>query len=324
MNIQEINEIIACLHKDKARFYYFKDRYALLLLSYWLGSREGSIQELKKSSLAKLLQRPLVRDLMESRGNGCLRPEHLDVGWPSTPLCFLLSYGIWGEDWQRAYGRWGYQTSRGGANLVLHLNFSSQHDRYYDKFIRPQGSHPFVCRYHPHAEEGKLTLCWARLDIDMERGEALIEEIQNDWIRLVTKHQVTVERLTLDDEGQLNQVQQRYAAGNQWNYRGLSDYLKFALQPYLKLWDEAMLAACIWFLREEIGIRKIFYHEYRTGSRLKLIDGRRPPKSLYTTLPKRFCFQMTEEIPEFLIERPDSQMRKALRVGGLKFWALNL
>ncbi|MGL4666681.1 MAG: hypothetical protein ACRCWR_01975 [Saezia sp.] len=62
-----------------------------------------------------------------------------------------------------------------------------------------------------------------------------------------------------------------------------------------------MLWAGISFLREEIGICDIFYHSFDGGRFLKRIDGNRLPlRSLYTNLPRRFCFAPTQEAPEFL------------------------
>ena len=62
-----------------------------------------------------------------------------------------------------------------------------------------------------------------------------------------------------------------------------------------------MLAATIWFLREEIGISRIYYHTHEYGAQLKRIRWGLPPRSLYTSLPRRFCFERTEEAPEFLV-----------------------
>ena len=37
--------------------------------------------------------------------------------------------------------------------------------------------------FHPVASGGELTLAWSRIDLDLDRGEALVEEIQSDWVR---------------------------------------------------------------------------------------------------------------------------------------------
>ena len=77
-----------------------------------------------------------------------------------------------------------------------------------------------------------------------------------------------------------------------------------ALRPYAKVWDEAMLTAALCFIRRELGIRDVFYHSYDTGNRLKGIERYyhlgKPPRYLYTELPKKFCFVPTSEAPDFL------------------------
>ena len=73
------------------------------------------------------------------------------------------------------------------------------------------------------------------------------------------------------------------------------------LRPYRKILAEAALAAAIDYLFE-LGIRRIYYHDFETGCRLKGIElDWAPPRSLYTDLPKRFCMQRTEQGPSFLI-----------------------
>jgi hypothetical protein len=62
-----------------------------------------------------------------------------------------------------------------------------------------------------------------------------------------------------------------------------------------------MLTAALDFLHREIGIHRVFYHTFETGRAFKGIY-RDPPRSLYTTLPRRFCFQPTREAPRMLME----------------------
>jgi hypothetical protein len=76
-----------------------------------------------------------------------------------------------------------FSTSRRGFNLVLQLNFSSRHDEPYRKLVDPDDYRPFELGGHPVAKGALHTLAWSRLDIDLNTGEALIEEIQTDWIR---------------------------------------------------------------------------------------------------------------------------------------------
>ena len=70
-------------------------------------------------------------------------------------------------------------------NLVLQLNFNSSQIRALRRLTGGEQrtfnplDHP-VCRPgHPRYRE---TLAWARIDFDFETNEALIEEIQSDWV----------------------------------------------------------------------------------------------------------------------------------------------
>ena len=64
MQLAEVEEIIECLPSSKTRFYYFRDRYALLLLSLYLEG-EVSKKELKQSQFGKLLEKDIVRQAMQ-------------------------------------------------------------------------------------------------------------------------------------------------------------------------------------------------------------------------------------------------------------------
>ena len=60
-------------------------------------------------------------------------------------------------------------------------------------------------------------------------------------------------------------------------------------------------------------MRKIYYHTHASGARLKDIGhGRLPPKSVYTDLPRQFCFQEIEEGPGF-VESACARRLRALR-----------
>ncbi len=299
MKNKEANEIIACLPKGKTFFYYFKDRYAIMLLSYFLGDGKP-IREIKRSKFGKLLNKPSVGKLIDKVGDGILTPDALSSAWPSIPECYLLTLGEWGKKsgWSRYY-----QTSTPGVNLVLQLNFSSKHNKPYYKLIQPSGRGPFEIELHPIARRGFHTLAWSRLDIDLNLGEALIEEIQSDWITLATRGKKTIETYSHDEHGQ-RRIIQRYFKGLNCDPKALEKYINSVLSIHMNLWDEAMLSATIWFLKEELGIRHIYYHTYETGNLLKGLYGRgyerKPPKSIYTTLPKQFCFEKTDNYPNIL------------------------
>ena len=71
-----------------------------------------------------------------------------------------------------------------------------------------------------------------------------------------------------------------------------------------------MLCATLWFLFEELGIRRVFYHRHETGARMKAITHSLPPRSLYTDLPEQFGFRLTHNGPGFI---RDGMNRRQLR-----------
>jgi hypothetical protein len=157
--------------------------------------------------------------------------------------------------------------------------------------------------------KGKITLGWARMDIDLDGGEALIEEIQNDWIRDALDVQKRLKRYS--DWGRKALIR-GMMYGAKCNFTQLNRYVDLILKPYVSDWDEAILCAAIRFIHTELGIRRIFYHTFDSGRRIKGICGS-PPRSLYTSLPKKFCFRVTEQCPEFLRHKLYRKIRSARR-----------
>jgi hypothetical protein len=92
-------------------------------------------------------------------------------------------------------------------------------------------------------------------------------------------------------------------------------YLDEVLAPYAQVWDQAMLSATLRFLREELGIRRIWYHGWESGNALKGIEpDSAPPRSLYTRLPRQFCFSETSTFPRMLQRR---QCKRRLAKAGV-------
>jgi len=293
MNKIDVEEVIDCLPKERTLFHYFKDRYALMLLAYVSGEGK-SISEIKRSPYGGLLNKPLINALLKRQGNGELSAYDLSSAWPKNTYPFLLTVGVWG-----GRERWWYQTTRGGHNLVLQLNFSNKHDHIYRRLVRPAEEKRFNSGAHPVMEKGareyfRETLAWARIDLDLNKGEALIEEIQSDWIRGAASVQKMILRWIKHG------ATDKRPRGIEGAYEDVLHYVSNVLEPYAKFWDEAMLAATISFIREELGIRDIYYHSFETGWKLKAIGGSKPPRSLYTRLPRKFCFSETDETPVFL------------------------
>ncbi|MFP6581127.1 MAG: hypothetical protein VCD00_01080 [Candidatus Hydrogenedentota bacterium] len=316
MNAHEVNEIIQCMPEGRTVFHYFKDRYALGLLANYV-SEPTPLRMVKQSRYGGLLNKYAVQRAVANCVDGTLSSDQLHSVWPLNPKAFVLSLGRWGERSRYAYT----QTSRTGFNLVLHLNFSNEHNARYRELLNVKGRSPFTYMGHPNDSRGRNTMAWARMDIDLARGEVLIEEIQNDWLRNSRQHLEWLNQCTNRGE-KWSTIKRRYPFN--WpmyegvrSTRALLTYLEHCVSPYERIWDEAMLYATIWFLQSELGIHRIFYNTLETGCRMKGIDlDFAPPRSIYSSLPKRFCFEQTEEYPEnidYRVARAKKKFRKPMR-----------
>ena len=301
MDLAVLEEIRACLGDERTVFYYFRDRYAALLLEMAVG--EGrSVQDLRRSPFAGLLNKPSVRTWLSRLGKSRIERRDVEHLWENPALAYRMTLGRWpleGRGWSKDY----HQMTRRGHNLVLQLNFPISHNRALFSLVGREDAEGEVCRSHPAAED-EMTLAWARLDIEMETGEALIEEIQSDWIRDVQFN------------AGIGRVLDRY--------RPWIRYADGPMQPYVRTWPETMLSAALWFLYHEMKVRRVFYHTYESGMRLKHLDDSQPPRSLYTELPRRFCFRRTHNGPLFLRDSKYRTMRKRLSEPKTDWFVLEL
>ncbi len=314
METNTAKEIIECLPDDRTLFYYFKDRYCPVLLKYYAGQGK-KISDIKSSRFSKLLNKPIAKKLLSNCGNGFISANDCDSLWDTKPDVFALTLSTWGgKDWKY------HQTSRPGVNLVLQLNFSNKHDQIYKEKIKPCGNYkPFDCCSHPTNKGNRNTLAWARIDIDFNGDEALIEEIQNDWIRYAKWELEEMEEIL---RKRPNATPSEDLYGINGSYQQLKSYVD-ELNYYLKIWPEAMLTAAISFIKEEIGINNIYYHSFETGAKLKHIGYTKPPKSLYTKLPEQFCFTKTKTVPKML-ETNSSTRRILKKIPSKEWYQLNL
>jgi hypothetical protein len=298
MERKEVSEVLECLSGDRDVFYYFRDRYAVELLSWFAGGGK-TIREIKSSRYSRLLNKDVVRQACAAAGGGSVGAMDLAAAWPAQPGAYVLTLGQWPhEEPRRRWWHWYNQTSRSGANIVLQLNFPSAHDRRYDALIGPLERHPFEYGKHPINRTGRHTLAWARLDADMRSGEALIEEIQTDWVRRARGLAITVERFEKEGGDCRRVVHEKL--GVDWEPERLRDYVDKVLSPHAAVWDEATMLAAIMFAKRELGAKRVFYHTQDFGAAIKHMWGEGPPHSLYATLPRRFCFEETLEWPSFL------------------------
>ena len=66
MRRAELKEILRCLPRYRTRFYYFKDRYALLLLNLAI-TGDTSKKELSTTRYSKLLEKSATRSYLPQR-----------------------------------------------------------------------------------------------------------------------------------------------------------------------------------------------------------------------------------------------------------------
>ncbi|MES9832969.1 MAG: hypothetical protein ABW139_12085 [Candidatus Thiodiazotropha sp. DIVDIV] len=299
MKKEILDEVIACLSEERTLFHYFKGQYAFFLL-FCATKEQCSVNAIKQSQFQHLLNQPDIKSLLSHHGHGKLIPELFEHTWKETSQPFVLTVDRWGNS-----NRWDYQTTRKGCNLVLQLNFSEKHNRAYHRLVKPDDDYIFNYNGHPVMDRNKRTLyrdtlAWARIDFDLDSNEALIEEIQSDWVRSV-----------------LHCLKGIKIGSTPWHLEWCNckqeafiTYAEKVLAPFYNIWSEAMLTAAIRFIYTELGIRKIYYHTHETGQRIKRVFGGSPPRSIYSDLPRKFCFQITNEDPEFIKTDRDFKRKK--------------
>lgn len=295
METQQLDEIIACLPKDRTVFRYARDDYALMLLSRFVGGGKR-IAEIKRSDFGGLLEKPTVKRLIAVCGQGKLSPSDFNYVYVNDRQDFVLTVGKWDRD-RKSFS----QTTRNSGNLVLHMNFTTEHDTKFQRLIGKEELDYFKFYGHPILQKGERhyhrnTLGWARLDLDFDTGEVLIEEIQNDWLRRAKRYQSMMANYIA------NHSDYQEKLGIRGTAETIEHYVKGILNPFYRIWDEALLTAAINFSVEELGIKRIYYHTFDTGNRMKQIHWGHPPRSLYTDLPRKFCFRLTDKVPEFLAQ----------------------
>jgi len=322
MKLREVNEVIDCLSKDREVFFYYKNRYAEIILKEVL-RYTNSIRVIKDSVYSKLLSIKHIKEAIAYCGNGRFESDDIYFDWSADCFPFTVTYTKWGCD------KYQYQTSRRGFSLVVQLNFSNLHAEQYRKFYKPTESCVFNYWGHPVinnktsdgiVKSARETLAWARIDLDFNRNEALIEEIQTDWLRLAKRELFRLQEINQSDNNSNSEIS---AYASEAKIENAIEYLSTVLKPYESIWAEAMLACSLNILFNEIGISKIFYHDHVSGRIIKDIPGRSPPRSLYTTLPRRFCFESSQFGPSFIEEsRAFKKLRKAYSF--LKWQELNI
>lgn len=305
MNKQMIEELLYYLSDQRKTYTYFKDKYCMFLLQNMM-TENMTASQLKKGQYSHFCNKPVIKNWLAQYGSHKLDPKMLTALWQSKLYHFNITLGRWGGDhpsWQ--------QTCRKGYNLVLQLNFTKSHDRFYDK-VTIDDSQPFIYGGHPVHKE-RNTLGWSRIDISDDWSEVLIEEIQNDWLR---EAQHVFNRLLASKN---DECYHRYGINPKHDL--FKKYYDKTIKPLMKIWDEAILCATLEFLHKDIGVKNIYYYDYDTGSKLKSYCY--PPRSLYTKLPKKFGFETVTQAPQFIADDKYSA-RKLKRIASPQWHYLSL
>lgn len=291
-------------------FAYGEDEFARFLLKQSLKD-PTDIATLRKRPEGRLLQRPAIRARLAQWGRSRLEPETFAHQPRYDDPWFNLSLGGWGSDDpdEQAYR----QTSRTGHNLVLRLNFSSQHDQHFERIFGHRHRREFEASHHP-IDRRRFTLAWSR--VDLEGGDALIEEIQTDWLRFVEwDHQ----HLASMNPWELEKEEPEISSSAEGDLLRLRYYRERVLKPYDRIWREAMLSATLWYLVKRLKVRRVFYHSVESSVAYKGFSGKNhPPWSIYRDLPRRFTFAPTHERPDFLqwerrVEEASSRSHRSRR-----------
>lgn len=306
-------------------FYHYPDRHSAWLLAQAMPG-DCPVRTLRQSRVARFLDRPLLRPAVAGCG-GTLRQRDVIAlahagravqmaGLSAGAMAALETAfsGVW-RDHELSFTSWGtgpnwawHQISRPGGNLVMQLGFPSEHAAILGRHFRAPVRKTFEVPSHPIREQGRPTLAWVRLDIDLASGVALIEEVQSDWLREV--------------RWQAEHLRERDPQSRQ--LKTLEGYEAGLRAAYAKGWAEVALLAALCLLVNEFAVRDIWMHQPGPGAVLKHIHSTHPPRSLYSDLPKSFGFRPKRDAPAFL-QRPRRKALKALRGrGGPLFWRLDL
>jgi len=276
-------------------FHYYSDRESPWLLAQHM-DRTARVRDLKAGPLARFLDRPLVKPIV-ARSGGVLHQHDVltvahadralrlpDTGVAGRDALDLACAGNW-MDFELTFDLWEYvQTTRRAANLVVQVGFPSDHAALLGQYFRKDVRHKFEETMHPVRTDGRPTLAWARVDIDLGRGEALIEEVQSDWLRFVADQRQSLE----------------YSAPRSRDLAATRAYEQALVARYAKVWPRATLLAVLVLLRDWLGVRTVWMHQPEMGMVLKDIWYDGPPRSLYSRLPKSFGFGATRDVPGFL------------------------
>ena len=85
MNLDEIEFIRSSLPEGRTKFYTFKDQYAFNLLSWKLGDRTVTVNDLKKQQdLRNYIHKPALSSYFKEHANGRISSLDLSYYWPKN------------------------------------------------------------------------------------------------------------------------------------------------------------------------------------------------------------------------------------------------
>jgi len=253
----------------------------------------------------------LVKKLL-AKAQGTLLLQDLYAYWPEDGLCFTLTFDKWGAAPLKRRKASYYQTSRSGYSLVLQLNFSSEHTRDFFRYLKPvSGIRTFQYGGHPVARQKYATLGWCRMDVDFATGEVLIEELQTDWLREVAELEKRLGAIKTTENAKC--CLECY--GLSTTVSSWKKYLK-SFSAYRTVWSEALLHAAVQFAKTELGLEHIWMHSFESGNLFKELKWSKPPKSLYSKLPKKYGFEARADGPAFLKE--EGYLKRHFKMAALK------
>jgi hypothetical protein len=294
LEVNELEEIFS----DPIKYYYYQDKYLVDLVVEKGGSEEYvKTGQLKGSFAEKLLQKEWFKKEFSSNNGGIgIKLSDLESYWPEHTLEFDISVANWGENPKKHQKDTWFQTSRSGYNLVLQVNLNQEHFKLYNSWLKPRwhGEGIFNCTCHPVSEK-QITLGWIRLDIDFETDEVLIEEIQTDWLREINS---LAKKLKNDNDNKHKKILQNESVDGQ-----LADFWKYYnyMQPVSKIWDELFMSIALWFAKKELQIQNVWMHTFESCLLFKDQNYSKPPRSIYSKLPKRMGFVLSDKAPLFLM-----------------------
>ena len=196
---------------------------------------------------------------------------------------FGLEYSGWNFDLQRSIGE--SQAGQLVLNIIVPpsiIHFMKK-DRTYELFDKINETSKESG--HPYKED---QLGWARLELDEQYHYILVDEIQTDHMNAL--HKIFKEKYR--DETYAETIKHKWKLSDD-EFIKIVNNLKEIVRPF----PDIAIKAISDFARKN-GFDTLYWHTYESGKKIK---SNQPPKSLYTTVPKRNFFTPTNEKP-FLLD----------------------